>query len=170
MNTRNKLNCLPFSLSSLVWCLWVRPGAYIRPENCLTWVGSWPYPQILVFSPGKPFQNRLMKGQEPTLKWSTWLLLHLGRLLALPTIIGPFWKGLPGGTHFNLSPTFTNYGCKKFYNIGPSSLHYKDVTIVSDTSRVVRMTIISDAPRLGVTYDCHSDDSRGFIYPPREHL
>jgi hypothetical protein len=32
------------------------------------------------------------------------------------------------------------------------------------------MTIVSDAPSCGVTYDCHSDDSRGVIFAPREHL
>jgi hypothetical protein len=32
--------------------------------------------------------------------------------------------------------------------------------------RVVRMTIVSDTPSGGITYDCHSDDSRGVIYTP----
>ncbi len=45
-------------------------------------------------------------------------------------------------------------------------LYYKNKTIMKDTSRVV----ISDAPSCGVTYDCHSDNSRGVIYAPREHV
>ncbi len=39
--------------------------------------------------------------------------------------------------------------------------------IVNDTSRVVRMAIVSDAPMRGITYDRHSDNSRGAIYAPR---
>ncbi len=31
-------------------------------------------------------------------------------------------------------------------------LYYKNITIVNDTSRVLRMTIVSDAPSCGVTY------------------
>jgi hypothetical protein len=31
------------------------------------------------------------------------------------------------------------------------------------------MTIVSDAPSCGVTYDCHSDDSRGIIYLHHMH-
>jgi hypothetical protein len=51
-----------------------------------------------------------------------------------------------------------------------SGLYYKHLMIVNDNSRVVRMSIISDAPSCGVTYDHHSDNSRGVIYAPREHL
>jgi hypothetical protein len=43
-------------------------------------------------------------------------------------------------------------------------MYYKNVTIVNDTPRVVRMMIISDAPSCGITYNCHSDDSRGIIF------
>ncbi len=39
--------------------------------------------------------------------------------------------------------------------------------IVNDTSGVIRITIVSDAPHCGVTYDHHLDDSRGVIYSPR---
>ncbi len=49
-------------------------------------------------------------------------------------------------------------------------LYYKNITIVNDTSRVVRMTIESDAPSCGVTNDCHPDISRSVICAPREHL
>jgi hypothetical protein len=35
---------------------------------------------------------------------------------------------------------------------------------VNDTSRVVRMMIISDAITWSIPYDCHSDDFRGVIY------
>jgi hypothetical protein len=50
--------------------------------------------------------------------------------------------------------------------------------VVNDTSRVVRMAIVCDAPIFGITYDCHSDNFRGVIYAPivishyafREHL
>jgi hypothetical protein len=35
---------------------------------------------------------------------------------------------------------------------------------VNDTSRVVRTTIVSDATTWSITYDHHSDDSRGVIY------
>jgi hypothetical protein len=46
----------------------------------------------------------------------------------------------------------------------------KNITFVSDTSRVIRMTIVGDAPSGGVNYNHHSDDSRGVNYAPREHL
>ncbi len=46
----------------------------------------------------------------------------------------------------------------------------KNITLVNDTSRVIRMTIVNDASSYGVTYNHHSDDSRGVIYIPREHL
>ncbi len=39
--------------------------------------------------------------------------------------------------------------------------------IVNDTTRVVRMMIICDTPNCGITYDHHSDNSRGVIYAPR---
>jgi hypothetical protein len=35
--------------------------------------------------------------------------------------------------------------------------------IVNEPSRVIRMTIMGDAPSCGITYDHHSDDSRGVI-------
>ncbi len=35
---------------------------------------------------------------------------------------------------------------------------------VNDTSRVVKMTIVSDATAWRSTFDCHSDNSRGVIY------
>ncbi len=57
------------------------------------------------------------------------------------------------------------------------SLYYKDIMIVNDTPRVIRMTIVNDAPNCGVTYNHHSDNSKGVIYtirvvnyPPREYL
>ncbi len=43
------------------------------------------------------------------------------------------------------------------------------ITIVNDTSKVIRMMTISDAPSCGITYDDHSDDSRDVIYAPRVH-
>ncbi len=50
-----------------------------------------------------------------------------------------------------------------------SDLHYKNITIVNDTSRVVRMVIVSDAPSC-VIYGCHSENSGGVTYVLREHL
>jgi hypothetical protein len=49
-------------------------------------------------------------------------------------------------------------------------LYYKNITIINDTSRVIKMMIVSDAVSCGITYDCHSDNFRGVIYAPREHL
>jgi hypothetical protein len=49
----------------------------------------------------------------------------------------------------------------------PGGLYHKNIMIVNDTSRVVRMTIISDAPSYGVTNYCPSDNSRCVIYAPR---
>jgi hypothetical protein len=49
-------------------------------------------------------------------------------------------------------------------------LYYKNITIVNDTSRVIIVTIVSDALSCGITYTHHSDKSRGVIYNPREHL
>jgi len=40
---------------------------------------------------------------------------------ALPTNIRLDWKGLPQGDTLAFYKTFVNYGCKKFYNIGPCS-------------------------------------------------
>jgi hypothetical protein len=40
-----------------------------------------------------------------------------------------------------------------------NGLYYGHITIVSDTSRIVRMTIVSDATTWSITYDGHSDDS-----------
>jgi hypothetical protein len=51
----------------------------------------------------------------------------------------------------------------------PSGMYHKNM-IVKDTSRIFRMTIVSDAPSCGINYDCHSDNSRGVIYAPRENL
>jgi len=42
----------------------------------------------------------------------------------------------------------------------------RNITIVNDTSRVIR----SDAPSCGITYDHHSDNSRRVTYAPKEHL
>ncbi len=36
----------------------------------------------------------------------------------------------------------------------------ENITIVNDTSRVIRMVIVSDAPSCGITYDHHSGDSK----------
>ncbi len=47
-----------------------------------------------------------------------------------------------------------------------SDLYYKNITNVNDNSGVFR----SDAPSCGITYDHHSENSRGVIYAPREHL
>jgi hypothetical protein len=44
------------------------------------------------------------------------------------------------------------------------------ISIVNDTSKVIRKTIISNTPNCGITYDCHSDDSRGVIHAPKEHF
>ncbi len=49
-------------------------------------------------------------------------------------------------------------------------LYCKIITIVNDTSRVVRMMIVTGAPSCGVTNVRHSDDSRGVINAPKEHL
>ncbi len=35
---------------------------------------------------------------------------------------------------------------------------------LNDTSRVIRMTIVGDITTWSITYDCHSDNSRGVIY------
>jgi hypothetical protein len=35
---------------------------------------------------------------------------------------------------------------------------------INDTSRVIRMAFISDVTDMSITYDRHSDDSRGVIY------
>ena len=43
----------------------------------------------------------------------------------------------------------------------------KNIKIVNDTFRVIRMMIISDALSCGITYDGHSDDCRGVTYAPR---
>ncbi len=45
-----------------------------------------------------------------------------------------------------------------------SGLYYKNITIVNDTYRVIRMMNLSDAPSCGITYNHSSDDSRGVIY------
>jgi hypothetical protein len=42
----------------------------------------------------------------------------------------------------------------------------KNITIVNDTSRVIRR----DALSCGITYGHHSDNSRGAIYTSKEHL
>ncbi len=39
--------------------------------------------------------------------------------------------------------------------------------IVNDTSRIIRIMIVSDAPSCGITYGHHSYDTRGVIYAPR---
>jgi hypothetical protein len=44
-------------------------------------------------------------------------------------------------------------------------LYYKHITIVNDDSR-----LYNDAPSCGITYDHHSDETRGVIYTAREHL
>ncbi len=51
-----------------------------------------------------------------------------------------------------------------------SGLYNINRKIVNDASRVIRMTIVTDAPGCGITYDYHSDNCRGVIYAPREHL
>jgi hypothetical protein len=57
-------------------------------------------------------------------------------------------------------------GGKKFYLADTSGrLHYKNITIINKTSRVIR----SDTQSIDTTYDCHSYYSRGVIYTPREH-
>ncbi len=48
--------------------------------------------------------------------------------------------------------------------------YYKNILFTNDNPRVVRMTIVSDAPSCGDTYDHHCDDSRDVTYVPREHL
>ncbi len=45
-----------------------------------------------------------------------------------------------------------------------SGLYYKNIKTVNGTSRVIRITIISDGPSCGITYSHSSDDSRGVIY------
>jgi hypothetical protein len=55
---------------------------------------------------------------------------------------------------------------KKFYEIDPSVLYCKKITIVNDTFRVVR----SEAPSCVITYDHHSGNYRGIKYAPKEHL
>ncbi len=50
--------------------------------------------------------------------------------------------------------------------IKASGLYYKNITTVNDTSRVVIMMILTDAPSWSNTYNYHSDDSRGVIYIP----
>jgi hypothetical protein len=50
-----------------------------------------------------------------------------------------------------------------FYSTSPCGQCYKDITIVNGTYRIV-------STGCGITYDHHSDDSRGVIYAPRKHL
>ena len=54
--------------------------------------------------------------------------------------------------------------------LGNCGLYCKNIMIINDTSRVIRMMIISDTSSCGITYDCHSDISKGGIYAPGEHL
>jgi hypothetical protein len=49
-------------------------------------------------------------------------------------------------------------------------LYYKNITIINETSKVVRVMIVSDAQGCGITYGCHSDYPKGVIYAPRKHL
>ncbi len=39
-----------------------------------------------------------------------------------------------------------------------------DSRSVNDTFRIIRVTVVSDATTWSVTYDHHSDNSRGVIY------
>jgi hypothetical protein len=55
-------------------------------------------------------------------------------------------------------------------NLTTSGLYYKNIATINETSRAVRMMILSDTPSCGVTYDHHSDNSRGVIYTLRELL
>jgi hypothetical protein len=49
-------------------------------------------------------------------------------------------------------------------------MYCKNIAIVNDTSWVIRMTIVSDAPSCDVAYNHPSDDSRDVITAPIEHL
>ncbi len=55
----------------------------------------------------------------------------------------------------------------KYWYLWSVACIIKNITIVNGTPRVVRMTIVSDAPSCGVIYDHHSDDSRGVFYTHR---
>ncbi len=48
----------------------------------------------------------------------------------------------------------------------PVACIIKHILIVNDAYRAVR----SDAPRCGIAYDSHYDDSKGIIYTLGEHL
>ncbi len=48
-----------------------------------------------------------------------------------------------------------------------SGTYYKNIAIVNDASRVIRMTIVSGTSSRGVTYDRHSDNTRDLLYAPR---
>jgi hypothetical protein len=56
------------------------------------------------------------------------------------------------------------------FKVRPVALYYKHMTVVNDTAEDVRMIIVSDASRCGVTYDHHSANSTGVIYTPRKHI
>jgi hypothetical protein len=65
-------------------------------------------------------------GKKSTLEWSTWKVLHSGRVL-------PYLQTLQRTVvdkHSSLLHTIVNYGCKLFYNVVPCGMYYKCVTIV----------------------------------------
>ena len=49
-------------------------------------------------------------------------------------------------------------------------LYYENIHNIKNTSRIVRMAIVSDAASCGVTYNHHSDTFGSVIYSPREQL
>jgi hypothetical protein len=114
--------------------------------------------------------------EQPNLKWTILLKQLLG---CLPLTLGIPVKSIGTNTRspvlaskaFSLC-LFKNKHAKAqetfLYqpHTKPVACIIKKITIVNDTSGIVRSKTVS----CGVTYDCHSDDSRGVIYIPREHL
>jgi hypothetical protein len=56
---------------------------------------------------------------EPSIERSTSKVLHLGKLLALPTNVRLEWKGLPGTNTIALLQTLVNKRCQDLYDTGP---------------------------------------------------
>jgi hypothetical protein len=69
---------------------------------------------------------------------------------------------------FPFSKVFLSFSLVSLLSL-TSGFYYKDITIINSTSRVVRMTIISDTTTWSITYG-QQLCSRVVNYSPREHL
>jgi hypothetical protein len=71
----------------------------------------------------------------------------------LPSNIRLEWEGLTLENTTAYSGTAKMTAVKRFIvqAPGPSVLYHKNITILNDTSRVVRMMIVGDAPSCGIT-------------------